>query len=338
MSGKSVNVLLTGAAGTIGSEVLKQAAADSRVNLTVFDIRTKASEKLFRKFSDKVRIIYGDITNPEQVNNAAANQDVVIHLAAVIPPLADENPELAERVNTGGTVNILRALSKHAPGAFLMYSSSVSVYGDRVTNPEIRTGDALNLSAGDWYAVTKLNSEQAIQDSGVQHTIFRLSAIMKSHKISKLMFHMPLETTLEISTPEDVARALINGIFIRKKLNGRILNIGGGRACTTSYENFLQQNFKLFGLGKLNFKPGSFAEKNFHCGFYADGDEAEALLKFRRDTLESYYEKTRKGINPIVKTLACLFRIPIKKYLQSQSEPLKALKTQDSEMINHFFG
>lgn len=152
------------------------------------------------------------------------------------------------------------------------------------------------------------------------------------------MFHMPLATTMEICTPEDTARAFVNAIENQNELSGKIFNLGGGKQCTTSYEAFLQRSFKLFGLGKLNFAPNSFATKNFHCGYYVDGDELEDILHFRRDDLESYFSKVKRGISPFLKILASLFRFPIKKYLQAQSEPLQALKNNDKKLIKRFFG
>lgn len=219
-----------------------------------------------------------------------------------------------------------------------MYSSSVSVYGDRINNPNINVGDPLIPSLGDEYAKTKLEAESIIQNSKLTWTIFRLAAIMKNHKISELMFHMPLETTLEICTPEDTARAFVNGIYKQKELKQQIFNLGGGIECTTSYKTFLQNSFNLFGLGKLNFKQYSFAKINFHCGHYADGGKLQEITNFRKDNLQSYYKKTDKGISIFTKFFASILRYPIKKYLQTKSEPLKAIKQKNSVLILRFFG
>lgn len=335
---KKKRVLLTGASGTVGSEVLHQLIDRDDVQLTVFDVKTPKSEKLFQPFLSKAEFIYGDITNEVDVVSIAKNKDVVIHLAAIIPPLADDKPDLAYKVNVKGTEKLLLALQVHSPKAFFMYSSSVSVYGDRVENPNIFVGDPLVPSVGDEYAKTKLACEEMLQKSPMKWTIFRLGAIMKNHKISKLMFHMPLATTMEICTPEDTARAFVNGIGKQNELEGKIFNLGGGKQCTTSYENFLQRSFNLYGLGKLNFAPNTFATQNFHCGYYADGDKLENILLFRRDDLESYFEKTKQDISPFIKFFASIFKYPVKKYLQSKSEPLQALKENDTEFIERFFG
>ena len=148
-----------------------------------------------KPFSGRIEIIYGDINDVQTVEEISKNKDIAIHLAAVIPPLADEDPELAYQVNVKGTENLILALEKNSPKCYLLFSSSISVYGDRLRNPEISVGDTLRPSHGDRYGETKIRCEKIIQGSNLSWSIFRLSAIMGNHKISKLMFHMPLETS-----------------------------------------------------------------------------------------------------------------------------------------------
>jgi len=333
----AMNVLLTGASGTVGSEVLRQLAALNTVKLIVFDKKNARSSKLFATYKNHIQIIYGDLCNDEDLKQIPGNIDVAIHLAAVIPPLADEKPELAYRVNVAGTKGIIRILEENSPNAFLLYSSSISVYGDRITSPHITTNDALQPSDGDIYARTKIEAEELIRTSKLNWSIFRLTAIMKNHKISKLMFHMPLSTNLEICTAQDAAKAFVSAITKRDVLSKRVFNLGGGDKCRITYEKFLEKSFNLFGLGALNFPPNTFALRNFHCGIYLDGDLLENILHFRNETLETYFSDTKQSISFFTKMSCTLFRVFIKKGLQSQSEPLQAFKTQDKQMLNHFF-
>ena len=330
------NILLTGASGTVGFEVLKQLVKKDVYNISIFDKSSKLSIEKLKPF-EKVNLIYGDITNLHDVEKIPNDIDVVIHLAAIIPPLADENPTLAQNVNTGGTNNLIQQLKKNSPNAFFMYSSSISVYGDRIENPYIKVGDALIPSEGDAYAKTKIASEKLVKESGLDWTIFRLAAIMGNHKMSKLMFHQPLNTALEIATPRDTARAFVNGIEKQQELSNKIFNLGGGESCRLSYEHFLERSFAIFGLGKLNFPEHSFADKNFHCGYYADGDDLENIVHFRQDTMEDYFEMEAEKVSALKKGAASLFKKPIKWYLLKQSEPYNAFKNQDKKQIQHYF-
>lgn len=331
------HVLVTGASGTVGREVVKLLADDSDFRITVFDVANYRSEPFFNSFGERIQFIPGDISHTGDVSKIPADLDAVIHLAAIIPPLADENPELARKVNIEGTRLLVNHVEKTSPNAFFLYSSSVSVYGDRVNNPEIRVTDDLKVSEGDEYGQTKLDAEAIIQSSHLSWSIFRLAAIMGNHKISRLMFHMPLETSLEICTPEDTARAFVHALHAKSRLEYRIFNLGGGERCRSSYREFLERSFSIFGLGQLNFPKSAFALHNYHCGNMADGGELEEILHFRRDTMDTYFQKTAKEISPLIRWITGLLSPIIKWYLLQQSEPYRAYRKGDPDRLAHFF-
>jgi nucleoside-diphosphate-sugar epimerase len=333
-----LKILLTGASGTVGFEVLKQLIEEgNRFDITVFDLKSKLNVKRLSRFKNMASIVYGDISNTADVRKVCAGKDIVIHLAAIIPPLADQKPELAYKVNTIGTGNLVRALEELSLDAFLLYSSSISVYGDRLQNTWIKVDDPLIASDRDEYAKTKIKAEQIIRQSKLNWSIFRLTAIMGGHKVSKLMFHMPLETPLEIATPEDTARAFVNAIDHKEQLLNKTFNLGGGEACRITYHAFLERSFEIFGLGKPDFPPKAFAERNFHCGYYADSDELEKILHFRNDTIDSYFEKVKMTIPAWQKILTRIFKKQVKKRLLRQSEPYQAfLKNNDHDMKHYF--
>ena len=335
---KRQNILLTGASGTVGYEVAKQLVSQpEKFKVTLFDIKSKQSERLFASFESRAEIVYGDISDEKSVEQVCKDKDAVIHLAAIIPPLADEEPGLAIQVNTHGTANLVRGLEAYSPNAFFIYSSSVSVYGDRLKNPYIKVGDPLTPSELDQYAKTKIAAEEIIQKSKLNWSIFRLGAIMGKHKMSKLMFHMPLQTSLEIATPKDTAQAFVNALDQETALSGKIFNLGGGKQMRLSYEQFISRSFEAFGLGELNHKPYTFAEKNFHCGYYADGDELEKILNFQKSTLDTYFQDLQQSISPTQRQLTSIFKSLIKRKFFRKSEPLRAVMKKNLAQIRHFF-
>jgi len=333
-------VLLTGASGAVGREVLMQLSQiPEEIEITVFDRKTKDTEAFYRKLNKKFNLIYGDISVKNDVCGVSKNKDVVIHLAAIIPPLADKKPELAEAVNIEGTRNLIECLENLSPDAFFIYSSSISVYGDRNSDPWIKTSDKLLPSDRDEYARTKIEAEKVITGSKLSWTIFRLTAIMgtDNHKPSPLMFHMPLDTCLEIATPGDTGRAFVNALQCLEELNGTIYNLGGGEKCRISYRDFLAGSFMAMGMGSLDFKNNVFAGRNFHCGYYADGDVLNDLLDFRRDTLNDYFKALKDSISPARRFAMKILSKIIKRNLEKQSEPLVALKTHNQTDIQHYF-
>lgn len=284
-----------------------------------------------------MNVITGDLTNLEDVKKIPSGINSVIHLAAIIPPLADTYPELARRVNVEGTRLLVNHLQSSSPEAFIIFSSSVSVYGDRVKTPDIYVTDPVNISEGDHYGQTKLDAETVIRNSSLKWTMFRLAAIMKSHKISGLMFHMPLETTLEFATARDVAYALCKAAEVPDQLKFRTFNLGGGDSCCMSYREFLTRSFRIYGLGSLDFPQFAFATRNYHCGRMADGDELEAILHFRRDTAESYFQQVRHSVSGIQRFLTICLRPLIKFMLLRKSAPFRAFKSNNRNQLRHFF-
>ena len=333
--------MITGATGAIGQMILEQLSVLGLLsNVTVFVRDSRNTTKVLQKFSDAINIVYGDITNLEDVKTACHHQDVVIHLAAVIPPFSENHVELGYKINRDGVANVVKAMEEVAPSAFLLFSSSIVVYGDRLKNPHIRATDKLDEEQHDNYGVAKIQAERIIQNSSLNWSIFRLTAIMGvgNHKVSGIMFDVPLETPMEIATVRDTARAFIHAINKKEVLNRKIFNLSGGEKCQISYLEFLTRSFRAFGMGEINFPKYAFAFQNFHCGYYADGDELEKILKFRTDTIDTYFKRVHDDIPAIQRAVTLPFGWIVKKYLLSLSKPYKAFKRNDAEGIKHYFG
>lgn len=337
----SQKILLTGATGAIGQKVLEQFSELRLLDkLTLFVRDSKKTTKLLRKYEGNVNIVYGDITNLDAVKKAVEGQDIVIHLAAVIPPFSEEHVELGYAINLGGVQNVVAAMEEAAPKAFLIFSSSIVVYGDRLKNPIINTTDQLDEEQHDNYGLAKIQAEKVIQKSSLNWSIFRLTVIMgvDNHKVSGIMFDVPLETPMEIATLSDTARAFVHAIDKKDQLNRQVFNLGGGENCQTSYFDLLSRSFQIFGMGKVNFPKYAFAHYNFHCGYYEDGDKLEEILHFRQDNLESYFSRVKDNVPKAQRLLTLPFNWVIKKYLLSLSKPYKAYKQKDSEGMKRYFG
>lgn len=336
----SKRVLITGANGAIGKECVKLLAEGK----TDYSIRClvhnkQRTKKRIGRYSNILELIEGDLTKPETLEKLTKEVDFVIHLAAVIPPIAHKNPKLAYNVNVGGTKNLIEALEKNSPNAFLLFASSITVYGDRLNTPNIKVGDKLKESLNDGYGKAKIEAEKLIQQSKINWTIFRLTGIIdpKLNKPDPLMFHMPLNTNLEICTTLDCARAFVNSLEHQKELSHKIFNLGGGSTCQVVFKDFLAEAFERSGLGPLNFPNGAFATANFHCGFYSDSDLLNNIVGFQKETLQDYYTQMEAAIPAWQKFFAKLFSPVIKQAMLKSSKPYKAFKTKNAEGIKQFF-
>jgi len=333
-------VLLTGASGEVGFETFKELInRRDRYDIRILSLDRKIEHNLFEPYKNQVDIVWGDIRNPDDVKKAVQGTDAVIHAAALIPPAADHNPALAWEVNVRGTKNLLAAMNEQGPVPRLVYTSSIAVYGDRVRNPEIYVGDPLQPSLGDEYAKTKIEAEKLIQRSGLKWTILRLCGILTSKlRIQPLMFHMPLDTALEWCHSSDAGYALAEAIEC-DRLFGRIFNLGGGKHCRTKARDFIRNMLPLFGVKSTTIPEHAFATQNFHSGDYADGDELDHLLKFRRKTLKDYYDAIKRSISPVQRYLVGFVPSAIvRNYMLRMSDPLKAIQDDDPVLIDRFYG
>jgi len=331
-----MNILLTGAAGNVGLETLK-ALLDEKCNITVLELNNRKTRNKLNKYRNKINIVYGSINDEDLIRKLITNKDVIIHLAAIIPPLADRNPELTRKVNYEGTRNIIDRIKEQKNKPFLIFSSSISVYGDRVNNSYINANDKLIPSLGDYYAEVKIMTEEMIRNANIPYTIYRLTGIMGYPALDALMFHMPLDTKIEFASNRDVGYAFAESIHHLSELNGKTFNLGGGIKFRTTYEKFIKKMFDIYGLDYKYINKRAFATQNFHCGYYEDTDKLNNILHFQRDTLDSYYEKVANETGKFVKLMTKLFSRPVIFFLNKTSEPLKALKNNNINLIKRFF-
>ncbi len=77
----------------------------------------------FAGLPDGVSAHPGDLTSPADVAIVLLGADAVVHLAAILPPVADQQIELTQRVNVEGTQIVVDAMKEHTPEARLVFSS-----------------------------------------------------------------------------------------------------------------------------------------------------------------------------------------------------------------------
>ena len=330
-------VLVTGAAGAIGREVVAELGRRvERFDVRALALPKRAARARLRPFEGCAELLWGDVRDPVVAARAVEDVDAILHLAAVIPPRADRHPRRATTVNVAGTAAVLGAAQATGRPIHFVYTSSVSVYGDRLADPWIGVGDPLRPSPHDHYAVTKVQAEELVRASGLPWTVLRLSAVLSPDMhVDPLMFHMPLDTPFEIVTSRDCAYALVETIGA-EALHGRVFNVGGGPRCRTTYRECLDRVLAIAGLGEGFFPPEAFARGNFHCGYFRDSDELQGHLGFQRDGLEDYYDLVAAHTHPLQRSLAAAARPLIRWFLLETSEPYRARRLSDPLRMERF--
>jgi UDP-glucose 4-epimerase len=257
--------LLTGASGNIGSHVLPELA---------------------RRGHD-IREFPGDITDPVAVARAVAGVDTVIHLAAMIPPTSDEQPERAREVNVDGTTHVIAACQAQPEPPRLLFTSTFDVHGHTLDKPPPRRVHD-PLVATDPYTAHKIECERLIRESSLNWAIFRLVdvPVLGFRRPHPIMFEIGLDNRIEAMHADDVGLAIANALDT-PQVWGQILFIGGGKSCQVSYREYLTRLLAAMGIKPLPDKAFSNA---VYATDWVDSTESEALLHYQRHTFDDIAE------------------------------------------------
>lgn len=154
---KFCRVLVAGGAGFIGSHIADR-LIDQDVEVTVLDNlyagRLENLEDCSR--SRKFRFVRGDVRDFKVVKRLIKDVDAVFNDAAVVSvPRSLEEPLLANEVNVGGALNLLKASVDSGVKRYVQ-ASSASVYGNTETLP---VDESLAVNPLSPYAVAELAGE-----------------------------------------------------------------------------------------------------------------------------------------------------------------------------------
>ena len=155
---KGTNVLLTGGAGCVGSNLTRALIKAGAARITVLDDLSSA-EKWNIPVSPEVSFVQGSILDDEVMKRAFFHSpDYVFHLAA---HFANQNsvdhPETDLDVNGKGTLKVLAYSHLARVRRVVFASSGCSVYGSQAPLP--LTEDFVSLKLDTPYQITKLLGE-----------------------------------------------------------------------------------------------------------------------------------------------------------------------------------
>ena len=168
-------VLITGATGAIGPRVVAELCkAGYAVRALSIDMPQNGD------FPSGVEVCTGDITDPATVSSSMQGVHAVVHMAALLHNLhcPPELYEKYERINVGGTANIIKSASLAHVERVVLFST-IAVYG--ASNGGILT-EKSQANPDTVYAKTKLAAEQIVLNAGRRDgqpigTVLRLGAV-----------------------------------------------------------------------------------------------------------------------------------------------------------------
>ncbi|WP_433361147.1 NAD-dependent epimerase/dehydratase family protein [Actinoplanes sp. CA-142083] len=281
-----MKVLLTGAAGNVGSHTLPELVARGHT-VRWFERPTKAKRRTARDLPPGVEVVWGDITDAAAVLSATAGVDAVVHLAAIIPPVADEEPERARAVNVDGTANVVAACRAQPTPPRLLFTSTFDVHGFTLANSPPRLVDD-PLVATNPYTEHKIKCEELIRESGLTWCIFRFAdvPILGVRDPHPIMFEIGLDNRIEALHADDAGLAIVNALETPEAW-GRILFVGGGPSCQLTYREYLTRLLAAMGVGPL---PDDAFSTAVYATDWIDTTESEALLRYQRHDFDDIAE------------------------------------------------
>lgn len=350
-------VLLTGATGNWGRRVLSEFAARAEAfDVVALVLPAERDREIVRGYRDmeNLRVVEGDLTDYTAVEHSLRGAHYVLHLGAVVSPVADDRPELTRRVNIGGVRNIIRAVKAQPdPGAIgVVMIGSVAETGDR--NPPRhwgRVGDPLRVSHYDEYGQSKVVAERELVDSGLPRWVWlRQTGIFHPGLLrlrDPIITHTPLAGTMEWVSVEDAARLMVNvcEADVPPEFWCGIYDIGGGEGWRLTNWEVLHRLLTTLGGADVRewFDRDWFATRNFHGHWYTDSDRLEKLVPFRQDGFDDALSRAVRAAPRLVRAAG---RFPAWLVKRLVNEPLTRrprgtmawIRDHDDEHVRAYFG
>lgn len=152
LASKDQRIVLTGAAGLVGQNLIVEMKQQGFTNLVAIDKHAYNLE-ILRKLHPDVKTILADLAEPGEWESALAGAQVVVQLHAQI---TGKTRDLFDRNNIEATRLLLDACKRHAVPYLVHISSSV-----------------VNSVATDDYTETKKIQEAMVVESGLRHCVLR---------------------------------------------------------------------------------------------------------------------------------------------------------------------
>lgn len=281
MSAPRGRVLITGGAGSVG-QGLAHALASEGYAVRVLDLPQCDFAPLGD--IDGLEVVRGSITEVATLRQAAAGVDAAVHLAALLPPASERDRETTLAVNARGTALLVEALAQGSPGARLVLSSSVCVYGDTGAHHASDADPAVRVERPtaplDIYGESKVAAERAVCQGPLPYVILRISGILVPEVLAfPEMWPFTAEQRIEFVCRDDVIAALAAAVGAEEAL-GRTFHVAGGATWRMRGRDYVEGLSAAFGvppdLVPYRHGPGSF-------DWYETAD-AQAPLGYQRVT------------------------------------------------------
>src|SRR3989304_109454 len=157
---KNQVILITGGAGSLGSELTKKLLEYPVKSIRVLDINEHALFLLSRTITDsRVRLLLGNVLDKDRVEMAGKDVDIIIHAAAIKNiEISEFNPIETIDSNINGTVNVIKMALRNKPRKFLNISTDKAANALTLYGTTKQLGERITSWAGAHIKETKFAS------------------------------------------------------------------------------------------------------------------------------------------------------------------------------------
>ncbi len=277
-----MKILVIGAAGRLGKEIIGTLSESSH-DIRAFDLPNISWESI-EKFED-VEIFPGDVTKKYLITEACRDIDLVIHLAALLPPQSEVDRRLTLKINVEGTRNIVEALEpkENVP---IIFASSISTYGITASEkPPI--GEDHPQNAHNIYSESKIEAEHLIKSSGIPFVILRIAPLSVADLV-ELPEVIPYrkDQRVEFVYATDAAQALFEAVDNPEAL-GKTLNIAGGASWQMTGAEYITRFYDALGVEV----DAVFSEEHTALDWYDTSHSR--FLDYQRTSFNDFLEELR---------------------------------------------
>jgi nucleoside-diphosphate-sugar epimerase len=283
-------ILITGGAGSVGRSLVACCRADGYA-VRVFDLPVCDFTGL--EGETGIEVVKGDITKPEHVEAAVQGVSSVLHLAALLPPASEADRSRTFAVNVDGTATIISAMQAAASDAVLVFSSSVSTYGDTTAeSPPLRVSHP--QAALDLYAESKIASERLVRESSLPVVVLRIAGIaVPVLQEPPEVWPFTAGQRLEMVQRDDVVTALYKAL-ITPEARGQTLNIAGGPTWQTTGRRYVADLYDIIGV-PLEMAAFRGQDEPGWVDWY-DTEVSQRLLGYQDHSYSTYLDTLRSEV------------------------------------------
>lgn len=248
-----MNILITGGAGYIGTELVAKLAGDPAVKkIVIYDNLSRPNYRVFlggrREGSEKLKFYKGELLDSRHLKMVLKDIDVVYHLAAkVTTPFANADAHMYEQVNHWGTAELVYAVEESNVKKFI-YTSSSGIYGDSKNAVD----EEFLPSPKTFYAISKLRGEEHVRRlmKKIDTYIFRCGNVYGYNSgmrfdavINKFVFEANFQNRITVHGDGNQSRTFIHISSIATALaNVLKTDLAGG-----TY-NLIERNIKVIDI------------------------------------------------------------------------------------------